>query len=117
MDKIFIEQAKALRRQFFKNAKEVIKHEDAINNYRIELLNLKDEINPQMNEELIRGKFIEIEKKIKSIEDILDPYNQQIRKLEKEADILFEHIKERHPNLTKEDIERELIPHLLEINF
>lgn len=117
MDKIFIEQAKQIRREYIKNAKEVVKCESRIEIYKEDLIKLQRELNEKMDTDLIRDKLILIEKNIKSIEKILDPFNMKIKKLEKDADKLFDNIKERHPNLTPEDIQNELIPHLAEIKF
>jgi len=70
-----------------------------------------------MNEGVIREKLILIEKNIKSIEKIIHPYVSKIELLEKDADKLFDNIKSRHTNLTTEEIQSELIPHIMEINF
>ena len=117
MDKIFIEQAKSIRREFTKTAKDIIECQDKIEGYKIELTKIQEELNSKMNEETIREKLILIEKNIKSIEKILEPHNSKIIQLEKDADKLFDNIKERHPNLTPEDIQNELIPHLMDIKF
>ena len=75
------------------------------------------ELNDKMDEKVIREKLILIEKNIKSIEKILEPYNNKIVQLQKDADKLFEGIRERHTTLSAEDIKSELIPHLAEIKF
>ena len=117
MDKIFIEQAKSIRREFAKTAKDVVKCQDKIEVYKIELTKIQEELNNKMDENTIREKLILVEKNIKSIEKILEPHNEKILQLEKDADKLFDNIMERHPHLTPQDIQNELIPHLMEIKF
>lgn len=117
MDKIFIEQAKNIRREYIRNAKEIVKREDIIDGYRQELTKVQEELTDKINEQTLVEKLILIEKNIKGIEKILEPYTSKMKQLEKEADKLFENIKERHKTLTPEDIKNELIPYLAEIKF
>lgn len=117
MDKIFIEQAKNIRREYIKNAREVVKCESKIEIHKNELNKLQKDLNEGMNEHILREKLSLIEKNIKSIEDIIQPYVNKIELLEKDADKLFDNIKLRHNKLTTEEIQNELIPHLMNINF
>ena len=117
MDKIFIEQAKNIRREYIKNAKEVVKCEGKIEDYKKDLNKLQEDLSENMDEHILRDKFFLIEKNIKSIEKIIQPYIDKIKLLEKDADKLFDNIKERHKSMTTEQIQDELIPHLTEINF
>ena len=117
MDKIFIEQAKQIRREFIKNAKEIVKCEERIIIYKEDLNKIHDELSDKMDDQTIHEKLVLVEKNIKAIEKILEPYNVKIKQLEKNADILFDNIKEKHPTLTTEEIQKELIPHLIEIKF
>jgi hypothetical protein len=117
MDKIFIEQAKNLRREFIKNNKDIVNCEEKIEIFKKELIDVKNQMNDEMNEQILREKLILVEKNIKSIEKILEPYTLKIKKLQNDADRLFDSIKERHTNMTTEQIQNELIPHLIEIKF
>lgn len=117
MDRIFIEQAKSIRREYIKNAKEIIKCEGKIENYRNELNKIQSELHDEMSKDDLRLKLIDVEKNIKSIENIISPYDKKIKELEKSADKLFENIKERHPDISPEQIQRELIPYLTEITY
>lgn len=116
MDKKFIEQAKNIRRQYIKNLNDILKCEDEISFYKKELNVINNHLNFE-NEENLKYKMFEIEKNIKKIETIMTPFGKKVKELEKEADKLFENIKERHPEYTVEDIQNELIPHLKEIKF
>lgn len=117
MDKIFIEQAKQIRREFIKNSKEVVKCEGKIESYKQDLNKLQEELNENMDEQTIREKLALIERNIKSIEIVLAPFNVKVQQLEKDADKLFTSIKERHTSMSPDDIRNELIPHLMEIKF
>jgi len=117
MDKKFIEQAKHIRLEYGKTIRDVINCEEKINAYKDELNVLQEELSEKMNEEVIREKLVLIGKNIKHIENILIPHNDKIKELMIDADKLFENIKERHPLLTTEDIQNELIPYLMVIDF
>lgn len=116
MDKIFIEQAKSIRREYIKNINEITKCESKVEEYKSKLVEIQDELS-HLDFELAKAKFNEVEKNIKIIEEILNPHVLKIKELETNADKLFERIKERHPNLSMEQIQQELIPHLTEINY
>lgn len=117
LEKIFIEQAKHIRREYIKNSKEISKCEDKIEIYKNELDIIQNELNGKMNETDLLNKLILVEKNIKSIENIIQPYIDKIKNLEKDADKLFDNIKNKHSNITSEEIKNELIPHLMKINF
>lgn len=116
MDKIFIEQAKSIRKEYIKNVKEVVKCESKVEEYKSKLIEIQEELK-SVDFETAKLKLHEIEKNIKSVETILSPYTKKIEELEANADTLFEKIKERHPNLTMEEIQNELIPYLMEIEY
>jgi len=115
MDKKFIEQAKAIRREYVKNLNGVLKYEDKINKYKDELTEIEKHLEP--NNESLLQKMMEIEKNINAIESIMNPFTKRVKRLEKDADQLFDNIRERHPELSTQDIQNELIPHLKEIKF
>ena len=117
MDKIFIEQAKQIRREYAKTAKEIVGCESKIEIYKDELSKIQEELNDKMDEHVMIEKLLIVEKNIKIIETTLEPFNVKIKKLEKDADKLFDNIIEKHPKMTVGDIQNELIPHLKEIKF
>lgn len=117
MDKIFIEQAKQIRREFIKNSKDVAKCENNIEIYKKQLSKIKEELKENMDKQEMLEKLALIERNIKIIEKILEPFEKKVKQLEKDADKLYENIKERHSSMSPEDIKRELIPHLFEIKF
>lgn len=117
MDKIFIEQAKNIRRLYIKVSGDITKSEKKIEFFKQELKRLQEELNVDMNEQLIIEKAAEIEKNLKLIQDIIIPLEEKIVKLQKDADKLFENIKDRYPNMTVEEIQNSLIPHLEKIKF
>lgn len=116
MDKKFIEQAKSIRREYIKNLNDVLKCEEKINIYKEELIKVQQSLT-NGDEQLLKEKMIDIEKNLKHIENIMTPFSMKVKRLEKDATILFENIKERHPDYTTQDIQNELIPYLKEIKF
>jgi len=116
MNKKFIEQAKSIRREYIKNINDVAKCEEKINIYKKELTKIQENLS-SIDQDSLRIKMMDIEKNLKYIENIMEPFTKKVKKLEKDADILFENIKECHPNLSTEDIKNELVVHLKEIKF
>lgn len=117
MDKKFIEQAKSIRREYSKVVKEVSNSEEKIDKYRQQLKIIEEELKGDIDQDKMRIKMTEIERNIKSIEEIMTPYDKKVKQLQKDADQLFENIKERYPDITEGEIKEELIPHLAEIKF
>lgn len=115
MDKKFIEQAKHIRIEYIKNLNDVLKCEEKINKYKDELKVIQENLSSE--DSSLLSKMAVIEKNLKTIENIMNPFTKKVKRLEKEADTLFDNIKERHPELSPEDIQNELIPHLKEIKF
>jgi len=115
MDKKFIEQAKHIRIEYIRNLSNISGYEKKINGYKDELSEIQRNMKPDDQSLLV--KMMNMEKKLKALENIMVPFAKKIKDLEKEADTLFENIKDRHPNMTPEDIQNELIPHLKEIKF
>jgi predicted transcriptional regulator len=117
MDKIFIEQAKNIRRQYIKVTKDLSKSEEKIGFFKEELRKIKENLSANMNEDSLKISAVEIEKNLKLIQDIIEPLDIKVKKLQEDADKLFENIKERYPNMSSEEIQNELIPHLEQIRF
>lgn len=117
MDKILIEQAKHLRREYIKNSNDLNKCENRIQDYKLELDKLRNELNEKMDDKSLKEKLILIEKNINIIETLLEPFASRVKELEKDADKLFDNIREKHPGISEEEIQKELIPHLEKIEF
>lgn len=116
MDKKFIEQAKFLRIEYFKVVKEISSREKEVQNYKDDFDKLQ-EIIKNGNKDIILSTITEFEKKINKMEEDLSPHLKKIKELEKNADQLFENIKEFYPNITGEEIQNELSKHLKDINL
>lgn len=119
MDKIFIEQAKQIRTEYIKIYKELEKCQSEIDRYKEQLVHIKSELdnNDNMTENGLKETLLIIEKNIRTVENIFKPHMDKMKILEKNADILFENIKDRYPNITEKEIQNELIPYLAEIKF
>ena len=57
----------------------------------------------------LNNKLIVLEKEIKKIQDIVKPFYDVIENLNKDRDVLYLAIKEKYPNITTEQIEREIM--------
>lgn len=117
MDKIFIDTAIKIRKDYIKCNDNILKQENMINIFKKELDIIRSTINDDMTKDEIQLKLYEIEKKMAVLETSLKPHLQEMEKLQSQADILFDNIKNKHPELSVNDIQNELIPYLSKIKF
>lgn len=111
--------AKNLRNEYFKIVKELVSYEEKLQTFKKEFVDIESDMSN--NEKITKDEAMSImndfEKKISDIENILSPKVRYIKKLEEQADILFENIKKCYPDMTTEEIQKELIPYLEEIKL
>jgi len=115
MDKKYIEQAKYLRSEFFKTIVELSSYENDLKKYKDDLDSM--DLSEKKDSESALAVISEFERKITEIEQIISPKVKYIKELEKQADTLFENIKSFYPDMTMEELQQELIPHLEEIKL
>ena len=117
MDIIFIEQAKHIRTEYIKCANEIVNLESEIEKFKNELGLIQKDLKSDKKNQDIQSKLVSIEKNMREIEIMFKPHLEKMENLGKDADQLFDKIRERHPSLTTEQIQSELIPHLSKIKF
>ena len=115
----FINEAIRIREEYLRTLENIVKEEDIISEYKSniqELLNKndkyvednKDKIISQVKEEL-KEELSDLDVNINKITNKLTPLFDLISKLEKESQNLFISIKEKHPNLTTDEIQYQII--------
>ena len=57
----------------------------------------------------LNNKLIVLEKEIKIIQDIVRPFYDKIEALKSDKDRLYLAIKEKYPNITQEEIEKDIM--------
>lgn len=113
----YIEIAVRLRKEYFQSF-DIIKGKIGdINNCKIQLEKLKEDLNkidvnnPNI-EKIINEKSVILEKNINNVQDTIMPIYQRLSNLEKEADRLYDAIKEKYPGISNEEIQSQITPFL-----
>ena len=118
IDKIYIESAQNIRREFLRLSNNLEKYETNLKDYIIFLEKASAELEIFKNIELKKAKSSNIQettdKLLKSVTEIeneeqkilklIKPINDRIEKLREEENFLFSQIKEKYPNMTDEEI-------------
>lgn len=127
IDKIYIESAKSIRNEFLSLAKKLDVYQNDLSKYvsyleeaSKDLEDIKSNDVKKMREasdlkdisEKITKKLTEIETEEQKIIHLIKPINDRIEKLREEENYLYKQIKEKYPNLTDEEIIKEIHSHL-----
>ena len=113
----YIQEGIRIRKSYVQNLKEIIKQEPIISNRKLKIEEIRTEMESTVKSELndirktleLNNKLMYIEKEIKNIQDILRPYSESIEKLKSETDRLYLAIKEKYPNITTEEIKKDIM--------
>jgi len=119
IDKRQIEESKRIRNEYLICLENVKIFENKLVKLTTELNNVVSTIEESINEldeELINNKLNDLDKQISNIQIEMKPDMKKIKQLKKEADILFESIRDKNPGVTKEELKNELYPHISEID-
>ena len=114
----YIKQAIRIREDFIRNMQKIIESEKEINIHKDSIVNLmksnekyiteNSDKDLDMIKNTIKDDLLEIDSKIEKITKELSPMIQKTEKLEKESKELFSAIKDKYPNLSEEDIQKEI---------
>jgi hypothetical protein len=113
----YINEGIRIRKAYIQNLKEIVKEEPRImsrkssfEKLQIEMGNVvKSDLNEIRKTLELNEKLIYLEKEIRSIQDIIRPFYDNIEKLKTDRDRLYESIKGKYPNITIEQIEKEIM--------
>lgn len=113
----YINEGVRLRKGYLENLKEILKQEPFIDGRKKNFEKLKEEMESLVFSDIndirktmeLNNKLIILEKEIKSIQDIIKPYYDKIELLKTERDRLYISIKEKYPNITDQEIEKEIM--------
>lgn len=115
----YTEETKRIRKEYLKNLKEIIDREKVIIKIKNDIEVLTTDIENtgnEIDEELTQNRIYTLEKDINNIQKELDPYIKNINTLKKDADNLFESIKEDYPDMTKEELKNQLKPFINDVD-
>lgn len=129
IDNQLIESAKFIRKEYLSLNSSLEKYQGDVSNLGNFLLSKVEDIKNYKNDVMSKMKSKEdlskvtdhLVKELKDIEDEekklvmkVDSINQKLEKLKKDEDILYDTIKLRYPNLTDDEIKKEIHSHLEE---
>lgn len=127
IDKIYIESAKNIRKEFLSLSEKLDNYQSDLNKYvsyletaSVDLEAIKNNDVKKMKEayelkditEKITNKLNEIETEEQKIIHLIRPINDRIEKLREEENYLYSQIKEKYPKLTDEEIIKEIHSYL-----
>ena len=118
----YIREGVRIRKVYIYNLKEILKQEPIIYERKKIFEKLQSEMETVVKSDLneirktleLNSKLLILEKEIKSIQDIVKPYYDTIENLKNDKDKLYLAIKEKYPNITTEQIERDIMSNVEE---
>jgi len=113
----YINEGIRIRKVYIQNLKEILKQEPIIFERKKIFEKLKDDMEATVKSDLneirktieLNNKLTTLEKEIKIIQDIIRPYYEKIESLKTDKDRLYLAIKEKYPNITQEEIEKDIM--------
>ena len=112
----YLNEAVRIRKIYLQNLKEIVEQEPIIMEKKDMFQKIQDEMktivfsdsNDIRKTMELNEKLIYLEREIKSIQSIIQPYYEKIEKLKDDRDRLYLSIKEKYPNITTEEIKIEI---------
>lgn len=113
----YIQEGIRIRKSYIKNLKEILKQEPIIQDRKIKFQELQKEMESIVNSDLndvrktlqLNEKLIILDKEMKKVQDIIKPFHDNIEKLRDDKDKLYLAIKEKYPNITQQEIEKDIM--------
>lgn len=118
LEKIYIEEAKRIRKVYLTNLASIVERENDIQIYFKMIEDIKNEVeeNESNNDQYYMKKLLEINDKIEIIKGLILPHHEKIKGLDESQKILYNRIKEKHPTITDDEIQNEIVPHIIPID-
>jgi hypothetical protein len=118
IDKIYINEAKRIRKIYFTNLICIVEKENDIRQYFSMIEKIKEDVdaNDDQNDEFYVNKLIEINDNIESIKKFILPHSEIIKELDNAQKLLYNNIKDKYPNITDDEIQEQIIPYILPID-
>ena len=113
----YINEGIRIRKSYIQNLKEILKQEPIIFERKTIFEKLKDDMEATVTSDInearkileLNNKLITIEKEIRVIQSIIKPYYDAIESLRTDKDRLYLAIKEKYPNITQDEIEKDIM--------
>lgn len=113
----YIQEGIRIRKEYIRNLKEILKEEPNIMQKKEKFQKLQNEMESIVHSSSndirktmeLNEKLINVEKELTSIQNIIKPYYDKIENLKNDTDRLYLAIKEKYPNITQKEIERDIM--------
>ena len=118
LDKLYIDEAKRIRKTYLNNLADLLKKEAEVKKYSKMMDDIKKQIDDgeSANSDFFVNKLLEMGSNIDKIQNVITPYYDKIQKLDKAREILYNNIKDKYPDITDEEIQEQIIPHIKPID-
>jgi hypothetical protein len=118
LDKLYIDEAKRIRRIYLNNLAAIVEKEEDIQKYfeMIEEVRREIEHSEGVNQEFFVKKLLEINDNIEKIKSFIMPHYESIQKLDDSQKLLYNNIKDKYPEITDEEIQSQIVPHIVPID-
>jgi len=115
IEKIYINEAVRIRKVYLTNIINIIKKEEEIEVFKNIMENIKDEVekNESNSDEYFIKKLMELNDNIEKIKNIILPHYEKIKELDTAQKILYNNIKEKYPTVTDDEIQNQIVPHII----
>lgn len=118
LDKLYIDEAVRIRRTYLDNLAGIVRKEDEIQKYFEMIEDVRKEVaeNENPDQEYFVKKLTEINDNIEKIRSIIIPHYDTIKKLDESQKTLYNNIKDKYPEITDDDIQSQIVPHVIPID-
>lgn len=119
--KQYITEAERIRKIYLSNMKEIVRLEKFVDVEKDKIVEFQKELesiikDPDLSDVrktlTLNNRLLDIERSIKKIQDSIKPYYENIESLRGDADRLYIAIKEKYPNISKDDIQTEIMKYV-----
>jgi len=119
IDQIYINESIRIREEYLDNLLYIANEEEYITGLSKDLQTLNDEISEseKKDEKYYRDALFEVELMIRKATEKITPYYDKIKELDKKQRNLYNTIKDKYPDVTDEQMQKEIIPHILEVDM
>ena len=119
LDNLYIEEAKRIRKVYLTNLANIVLKEDEIEMYFGMIEEIREEVKNSedgTDEQYFIKKLMEINDSIEKIKSFIIPYYEKIKDLDGAQKLLYNNIKDKFPNITDEEIQDQIMPHIIPID-
>jgi hypothetical protein len=118
IDQIYINEAIRIREEYLNNLIYIANEEEYIKSLSSDLKTLNDEISQseKKDEQYYRDALFEVDLMIRKATDKINPYYDKVKELDKKQRTLYNTIKDKYPDITDEQLQKDIIPHIVEID-